>query len=317
MPSGFSALMQSAKRALVHRHEDDVVDCALGGEVLLRVVDGVLGAKRPHQLEIRAAAYGGDLRAVVLGELDGEGADAARGSVDQDLLAALDVRLLEKVERRAGSDRARRRLLRRSCWPASGRSRRSRGGTRTRRSRRIRMMVAAKTWSPCLNRVTSLPVSSISPESSAPRIRRLGFSTPRARRAGIQNERGTVKLLQRKSGADTVVARTRISTSSSRGTGLSTSARCRTSGGPYRCRRPLSSAHGPSAGTHRWLLERGRVGRRGRHSTVRRGLLLDGRRARAQLGDVRGDALLCVERRLRPLLVAGDELLQISPRGRR
>lgn len=40
-----------------------------------------------------------------------------------------------------------------------------------------------------MNRVACLPVSSITPDSSAPRIGRLGLSTLSASWAGIQNER--------------------------------------------------------------------------------------------------------------------------------
>jgi hypothetical protein len=47
--------------------------------------------RRAHQVEVRAAADVSDLCAGLLGQLHGEGADAARGSVDQHLLAGPDV----------------------------------------------------------------------------------------------------------------------------------------------------------------------------------------------------------------------------------
>src|SRR5207302_1179406 len=51
------------------------------------VIDGHIRAERLHQRMVLSAGRGRDLRADVFGQLDGEGADAARAGMDQDLLA--------------------------------------------------------------------------------------------------------------------------------------------------------------------------------------------------------------------------------------
>jgi hypothetical protein len=56
------------------------------GEVLAGVVDDVVGADRPDQVQVPGAAHAGHVRSEVLRELDGEGAHAARRADDQDLL---------------------------------------------------------------------------------------------------------------------------------------------------------------------------------------------------------------------------------------
>ena len=69
-------------------------------EVLARVVDDMVGAERSDQLDVAGAAYAGDLGPEGLRDLDGIGADAARGAVDQHLLALLQAaRIPEAVER--------------------------------------------------------------------------------------------------------------------------------------------------------------------------------------------------------------------------
>ena len=70
--------------------EDDVVALWALGEVLARVVDDVVGAERADQLELAGAADAGHLGAHRLGDLHGEGADAAAGARDEDLLAGPD-----------------------------------------------------------------------------------------------------------------------------------------------------------------------------------------------------------------------------------
>jgi hypothetical protein len=72
------------------------------------------------------------------------------------------------------------------------------------------------------------------PASSVPRIACRGFEKPRNKRDSSLNPAGTSKLRTRQSPEFTVVARTRIRTSRSFGTGFSTSINCTTSGGPYR-----------------------------------------------------------------------------------
>src|SRR5437016_11645889 len=69
---------------LADRVEDDVVRLAVPGEVLLRVVDHVVGSERADELEVLGVAHGGDMRAEVLRELHSCGSDRSRGAVDDD-----------------------------------------------------------------------------------------------------------------------------------------------------------------------------------------------------------------------------------------
>src|SRR5205814_5756495 len=96
-----------------------------------------------------------------------------------------------------------------------------------------RVISYAYTWSPFLNRLTSLPTDSTSPATTIPRMAFLGFLRPSTIRAGSQAERGTVKLRTLTSPAVSVVAETFTRTSWSEGAGFSTSLSSRTSGGPY------------------------------------------------------------------------------------
>ena len=70
--------------------EDQVVASGSGEDVLARVVDDVVGAETPYQLDVGGAADAGDLSAQVLGDLDGEGPDSAGGADDQDVLPSLE-----------------------------------------------------------------------------------------------------------------------------------------------------------------------------------------------------------------------------------
>ena len=88
--------------------------------------------------------------------------------------------------------------------------------------------VNPQTWSPARKVFTSAPTSSISPDSSFPRIGNLGLTRPLQNRA-IQGS----PFRKPQSVRFTVAATTRISTSLVFGEGLGTSARRRTSGGPY------------------------------------------------------------------------------------
>jgi hypothetical protein len=85
-----------------------------------------------------------------------------------------------------------------------------------------------KTSSPTANSVTAAPTASTSPASSLPRMFRFGRSKPVKKR--VKN--GSASR-QPQSDRLTVVAWILTSTSSSLGTGRSTSASRRTSGGPY------------------------------------------------------------------------------------
>jgi hypothetical protein len=60
--------------------EDDVVAVAGVGEVLPGVIDDVVGAERPHQVQLAGAADAGDFRSQCLGDLHGVAADTARGA---------------------------------------------------------------------------------------------------------------------------------------------------------------------------------------------------------------------------------------------
>ena len=82
---------QVGQRVVRHVVEDEVVLLAALGEVFLRVVDDVVRADRADQLHVPRADDRGHLGAEGLGDLDREGADAARGAVDQDLLARVDL----------------------------------------------------------------------------------------------------------------------------------------------------------------------------------------------------------------------------------
>ncbi len=77
----------AAERDLAHRVEHDVVDVAGPDEVLGGVVDHFVGTQGAHDLDVGGVAYGGDLGAEVLGELDPGSADRAGRAVDQDALA--------------------------------------------------------------------------------------------------------------------------------------------------------------------------------------------------------------------------------------
>ena len=77
------------------------------GEVLARVVDEVVGTHGKHQVALGAARDAGDLGAVGLRDLDGEGADTATRADDQDALAGLYVRHV--ADRHEGSDTGDRR----------------------------------------------------------------------------------------------------------------------------------------------------------------------------------------------------------------
>ena len=67
--------------------DDDVVALGALGEVVLGVVDDVVGADRSDHLELARRIHAGHVRAVGLGELDGEDADAPAGAVDEHGLA--------------------------------------------------------------------------------------------------------------------------------------------------------------------------------------------------------------------------------------
>src|SRR5262249_58670077 len=70
--------------------EDQVVVLAAVGEVLPGVVDDLVGADRADQADFRGAGHAGDRGPEGLGELHGIGADASRGTDDQNVLPGCD-----------------------------------------------------------------------------------------------------------------------------------------------------------------------------------------------------------------------------------
>jgi len=70
--------------------ENKVVPPPAPGEILLGVVDDLIGSDRADQVRVPRTADPGDGRAERPGDLHGERANAARCPVDQDLLAGLD-----------------------------------------------------------------------------------------------------------------------------------------------------------------------------------------------------------------------------------
>src|SRR6185503_17901507 len=73
-------------RVVAHVIEDEVVATLTRGEVDSGVVDHVVGADRSDHIDVLRAGHRGDLSAHGLRDLDGEGADAARRPIDQDLM---------------------------------------------------------------------------------------------------------------------------------------------------------------------------------------------------------------------------------------
>ena len=107
----FDRLERAEQRVAPLRVEDHVLILGHLFEAGRLVVDGHIRAERLHQRVILGAGSGRDLRAEVFGQLDGEGADAARAGVDQHLLSRLQ--LCEFDQRLPGGEphqRKRRRL---------------------------------------------------------------------------------------------------------------------------------------------------------------------------------------------------------------
>jgi len=82
-PVGVSTRARRRRRAVHHVVEDDVVAPLVAGEILLGVVDDVIGAERSDQFHVPRTAHAGDLRAGRPGDLHRKGPDAARRTVDQ------------------------------------------------------------------------------------------------------------------------------------------------------------------------------------------------------------------------------------------
>src|SRR5437660_10069747 len=79
-----------------HVVEDEVEAVPVSGEVFTCVIDDMVSADRPAHLHVPRAAHAGHFGAKRFGDLHGERTDAARGTVDQDLLTWLDLALVAK-----------------------------------------------------------------------------------------------------------------------------------------------------------------------------------------------------------------------------
>ena len=76
-----------------------VVAVLSGAEILDRVVDHMLGAQVPYQVQVRGAAHSRDGGAQQRGHLHHDGTDRARGPIDQHILPAADASLAQVAER--------------------------------------------------------------------------------------------------------------------------------------------------------------------------------------------------------------------------
>jgi len=104
-------LRQGPVSGYVHQQ---VVPPPCPGEILLGVVDDLVGPDRGDDLHVLRAAYARYLGAERLGELHRERPDPSGRAVDQDLLPRPDPALVAKrLHGRAPGDRHRRRLLER------------------------------------------------------------------------------------------------------------------------------------------------------------------------------------------------------------
>src|SRR5207302_8760139 len=92
--------------------KDQVVQLASPGEVLLGVVDDLVGADRADHFQVPGAADSGDLRAIPLRDLHGERPDPSRRSDNQHLFSRPDLSSIAKtLQGGDGSERDRRRFL--------------------------------------------------------------------------------------------------------------------------------------------------------------------------------------------------------------
>lgn len=81
-----SEVTTATERVLADRVEDDVVRLAVPSEVLLGVVDDLVGAERPHDLDVLRVAHCSHVRIEVPGQLHRRSADRPRRAVDEDSL---------------------------------------------------------------------------------------------------------------------------------------------------------------------------------------------------------------------------------------
>jgi hypothetical protein len=67
-----------------HEIEDEVVAQAAAGEVVCAMIDHVVRAERPHEVELGGVVHPGHVGASPLGQLDGERPRSAAAPVDED-----------------------------------------------------------------------------------------------------------------------------------------------------------------------------------------------------------------------------------------
>ena len=92
--------------------QDQVVTLPALGEVFFRVIDGPVGAQRAHQLQVSAAAHGGDFRLEIFGDLHRKAAHPAGSAVDQHFFPGLNFPFVaQPIQSGGGRYRYRRGFL--------------------------------------------------------------------------------------------------------------------------------------------------------------------------------------------------------------
>ena len=163
---------------LVRVGVDDPVVLLAGRRVVgRRVVDDVVGTERADEVQLGRAGDARHLGAQALGDLDGERADVARRTDDQDLVALPGRSTFARPQ---PLDREDRRVRKRGGSPRTTSRRgssRMPSPARTRTPRRNPTPYAyrsANTRSPGRKRVTAGPTASTTPAASSPRLWFLG-----------------------------------------------------------------------------------------------------------------------------------------------
>jgi hypothetical protein len=112
VPVGGEGTAEIGQGTVASHLQDQVITPARAGEVLLGVVDHLVGPDRSDQLRTVGAAHPGHLGAERLGQLDREAAHPTRGPDDHDPLAWLDLPgVAERLEGREPGDGHGRGLL--------------------------------------------------------------------------------------------------------------------------------------------------------------------------------------------------------------
>ena len=95
-PAGFQQMPDARIGRIADVVHDEIVADGVSREVAGGVVDHVIGAERADQIGVGGAADTGHLGAALLGELHGHHADRAGGTVDENVLARLQLRAIEE-----------------------------------------------------------------------------------------------------------------------------------------------------------------------------------------------------------------------------